>query len=163
MPRRSSIVFILAVVRGIGQEPDLPKFEDFRVNEAFKGPPARPILNTPHQRAYRTVIREAAKNGPNFAGHWTIAEAGCGSDCAVFAMVNEVTGETLDKPFPQITFPPMFDYVDTSRLADTHRVDSRLLVLHGCPEGDICASYYLEWTGSDFKVIRKLPAVRRKP
>jgi hypothetical protein len=57
----------------------LPKFEDFRVNEIFKGTPANPLLETRFARLYRTNIRNAAKEGPNFAGHCTIAEWGCGS------------------------------------------------------------------------------------
>ena len=40
-----------------------------------------------------------------------------------------------------------------------YRLDSRLLVGRGCPEKANCASYFWEWTGSQFKLVRKIPSV----
>ena len=90
----------------------LPKFEDFRVNEIFKGTPANPLLETRFARLYRTNIRNAAKEGPNFAGHCTIAEWGCGSNCGQMAVIDEKTGHVFEGPAETIAYPPMFDYPD---------------------------------------------------
>jgi hypothetical protein len=38
------------------------------------------------------------------------------------------------------------------------RKDSRLLVARGCPEEKDCASYFWEWTGAQFKLLKKVPA-----
>lgn len=159
---KSSIVLTFAVALLTAQEKPLPKFEDFPIAEVFKGTPALPLFRTPHQRTFRTRIREAASNGPNFAGHYTIVEWMCGSNCAGTAMVDEKTGEAFDQPFEVVEFPPMFDYVDEFHDAMSYKVDSRLLVLHGCPNQEGCGSYYLEWTGVKFKLLRKLPATERK-
>ena len=72
-----------------------PKFEDYPVIEVFRGTPAAPILATAEQRMYRTRIRNgvAAGAGPNFAGHYFVISWGCGSNCAMMAMVDARTGE----------------------------------------------------------------------
>ena len=35
---------------------------------------------------------------------------------------------------------------------------SRLLIARGCPEEKNCASYFYEWTGAQFKLLRKIDA-----
>ena len=39
-----------------------------------------------------------------------------------------------------------------------YKLDSRLLVVRGCPKEENCGSYFFEWTGSRFKLIRKVAA-----
>jgi hypothetical protein len=165
---KSSIILIWAAAQAAGQvgsqDAPLPKFEDFKVTEGFKGAPATPILRTAHQRSYRTAIRSGAKNGPNFAGHYTIAQAGCGSDCRIAALVDVKSGDVFDQPFKLAAFPAMVKYIDSPEefpAGMLFRVDSRLLIVHGCPEEGNCASYYLEWTGAGFKLLRKIGAVGR--
>jgi hypothetical protein len=41
---------------------------------------------------YKKVITEALKNGPNFAGKFTVVEWGCGSGCQEHAVVDSETG-----------------------------------------------------------------------
>lgn len=141
----------------------LPKFEDFRVAEVFKGPRAKPLIETRLARLYRTTIRDAAKQGPNFAGRYAVAEWGCGSNCGGMAVIDEKTGNVYEGPAQVITFPPMFHYPDEhDQPASVFRLDSRLLVIHGCPGETGCGSYYYEWTDSRLKLLRMLPAVERK-
>ena len=110
--------------------------------------PAVPILATARQRLYRTMIREGAKQGPNFAGHYTIAGWGCGSSCAGFAIVDAITGKTFDTPFK---------YYEMEEIS--YNLNSRLLILKGCPEEENCGTYHYEWTGSQLKLLKKIPAV----
>lgn len=50
-----------------------PQFKDYPVSELFIGKPAPVNLDShPGARRFRTVLREAAKRGPNFAGHLTV-------------------------------------------------------------------------------------------
>lgn len=59
---------------------DAPKFEDYLTKDIFQGVPAIPKINTSSEFRYmRTSIKEAAKTGPNFAGHYTLIFTGCGS------------------------------------------------------------------------------------
>src|SRR6266478_4202549 len=66
----------------------------------YKGKLATPRLITPTQREFRTVIRRGAVKGPNFAGHYTVAEWGCGSNCVVYAVIDAITGAVYDKGLP---------------------------------------------------------------
>lgn len=165
----SSIILMWVIAQAAGQvvsrDAPLPKFEDYPVKETFKGHPAQPILTTPHQQMYRTRIRDAAAKGPNFAGHYTIVEWGCGSPCAGTATVDEKSGKVFDLPYEQIFYPFSTGFVEPMPEGLNYRIDSRLLIFQGCPvepKQEDCASYYLEWTGSEFKLLRKLPAIQRK-
>jgi hypothetical protein len=56
-----------------------PRFEDFQI-ATFKDAPAQVNLSSnPIAGEYRTRIREAARKGPNFAGHFTVASWGWGA------------------------------------------------------------------------------------
>jgi hypothetical protein len=139
----------------------LPRFEDFQVAEKFTGTPTTPALRTVQQRRYRTTIRNAAKAGPNFAGHYEVAQTGCGSACAVFFIINVRTGEIFDLPFRGVVFPFMRFPAEGEFGMFDFKVDSRLLVVQGCPfDGPPeCASFFYEWTGERLRLLRKLPAL----
>src|SRR5215472_4297169 len=81
------------------------KFEDYAASADFKGKPAAPILATKGDRMFRTQIRDAARKGPNFAGHYTIAEWGCGSGCVSLAVVDAVSGKVFAAPFKNLALP----------------------------------------------------------
>ena len=136
----------------------LPGFGDFAVEETFRGTPKVPLIESKGQRGYRTTIRNAAKEGPDFAGHYKVARAGCGSDCGVFFIVDVMTGRVYDLPFHVAAFPPIFVYQGGGAGVD-FRINSRLMILRGCPEETACATYAYEWTGSALKLLRKTPAV----
>jgi hypothetical protein len=70
----------------------LPDYRDFAVGEIFHGPPVQPILVTAEDKSYRTVLREGARKGPDFAGHYTIVEWGEGSSVITFAVVDAISG-----------------------------------------------------------------------
>lgn len=143
--------------------PSLPKFSDFPVAAVYKGAPAPPALRTRLARLYRTTIREAAKGGPNFAGHYTIALWGCGSDCWGMALVDEINGNVFEGPAEVVSAPPVAEHPDAPESrGPVFQIDSRLLIIHGCPGETDCGSYYYEWTGARFKLLRKLPATERK-
>ena len=138
-----------------------PSFDSYPATEVFKGTPAPPILRTSHQRMFRTMIRDAAKKGPNFAGHYMIASWGCGAGCVSLALIDEKTGTVYDGPFGTIAWTP--SQGESEPLS--FRTNSRLLIARGCPEEDekACGSYFYEWTGSTFKLLRKVVAVPAAP
>jgi hypothetical protein len=59
------------------------------------GPPKLDLKSSPTARMYRTVLRREIAQGPNFAGHYRLAVWGCGSSCAMFAVVNLKTGRVI--------------------------------------------------------------------
>src|SRR5882672_4908831 len=71
---------------------------DFTVDETYTGSPAVPRLDrslTPNEWQYRTAIRKAAPDGPNFAGHYTVVTWGCGTECQMHAILDGRTGQFI--------------------------------------------------------------------
>jgi hypothetical protein len=95
-----------------------PQFDDYLARDTFPSPPAGVDLRSaPGARRYRTRLTEGAKEGPNFAGHYTVVEWGCGSPCWQFAIIDARTGQILlYDPKAFYIRPPLF------------RRDSRLLI-----------------------------------
>ncbi len=151
----SLLVVCLAALAG-----QLPTFDQFKVMEKFAGKPAPPILRTRWQQNFRTVIRDAAQEGPNFAGHYTLAEWGCGAGCVSMAVVDSKTGRTFEGPFRLLGFDLDYVYEGGEEQLE-YRVDSRLVVARGCPEEKDCGTYYYEWAGEQFKLIRKTPGGKK--
>lgn len=130
-----------------------PRFEDFPVNEKFKTKPAAVRLASREAKKYRTVIREGASKGPNFAGHFTIVEWGCGAGCVQFAIVNAITGAVLMPPF----------YVGPRSLVEgqtaepdeplQYRLDSKLLIVSGSRNEKGEGIYYYKWDGKRLVLI----------
>lgn len=131
-----------------------PRFEDFPTHRPTVMHPARPILATADARLYRTVIRDAAAEGPNFAGDFTIVRWGCGSACVDWTILSARTGR-------------MFFAEDLRMLVNlrglderlTYWPDSRLLVLVGMPREDAAREgiLFLEWTGRALRRLRYVP------
>ena len=143
----------------------LPRFEDYPATSVFSRPSATPVLTTKHQKLFQTMIRRAARKGPNFAGHYTIASWGCGSDCHDYAIVDDVTGYVWDFSFDYVA---RFAFPTSNHLVPFHfgqgisfRKNSRLLIVDGCPNGNACAIYFYEWHENELTLLerlRKVPA-----
>jgi hypothetical protein len=161
---RSLALLLFLLPLTYSQSSKLPSFKDFPANDTFSGKPAAPILTTANQRTFRTQIREAAAQGPNFAGHFTIADWGCGAGCVSFVVIDEKDGRVYDAPFKNLA-PASVKYEGkiSSDIPDFEPLDfhgdSRLLIARGCPEEAHCASYFYEWAAPTFKLLRKVDAV----
>lgn len=106
---------------------ELPEFEQFPVSEIYKGTPAPVNLNShPEARRFRTALRNGAKQGPNFAGHYTVVMWGCGSSCQVVAIVDAKTGS--------VYMPGVI-----AEAGAKYEIDSQLLVVN--PPEDITDVY----------------------
>lgn len=83
-----------------GQDWDhAPKPEAYPVKEIYKGKVASPILDSKKAKMFRTVLRRGAKEGPNFAGHYTMVVWGCGLGSFELAIVDAKTGKIYFPPF----------------------------------------------------------------
>ena len=122
--------------------------------------PAPPNVKSGRAYLYRTVIKQGAKLGPNFADHYTIIRIGCGAATTCLAIVDTKTGN--------VYFPPKLNsvealLVDTGKInVDTlnYRRDSRILVVVGSPNekiGRAGISYYT-WQSEKLNLIRFIPA-----
>lgn len=69
-----------------------PQFKDFPPNREYAGKNA-PVIITAEDRLYRTRLREAAQEKPNFAGHYILTAWGCGAGCLMGAVIDANTGK----------------------------------------------------------------------
>src|SRR6185437_13966353 len=143
-----------------------PKFGDFPVHQVFKGKPAEPQFR-PGEDEYpngvghfRGGVTFDAERGPNFAGHYTLARWTCGSGCSSAIVVDSVTGRLYrHMPFGVLVLP----WSDIGFEPYSFRLDSRLLIVQGYFDVDVpdknseCSRRYYEWTGTSFKLLRKVP------
>jgi hypothetical protein len=149
-------VLLLTLLAQSQEVHPLPKFADYPVATAFRGTPAAPKFATPGQRQFRTAIRDATAKGPNFAGHYRIAEWGCGTGCVQIAVVDVQTGEVYDGPFGALPNGAIsFDAYPADQSGISYRLDSSLLVIRGCPNEKDCAGYYYLWSENRFKQLTK--------
>lgn len=143
------IVLSLLTLAGMpvtGQSQCHYPFADFPAEDLYKGKPALPKLTTPTQREFRTVLRIGSEKRPNFAGHYTVVEWGCGSNCIVFAVIDAVSGKVYDSAMPAIN--------DEYPCGLLYRSKSKLFVVEKSrnPNGDCKAEFYT-WDGSRFIAV----------
>jgi len=71
-----------------------PKFEAYRVARPSLARPAPlDLRGNAAARRYRTALREAQREGPNFAGRYTIAGWGCGTGCLDWGVIDSASGK----------------------------------------------------------------------
>ena len=166
--RRVIAIVILSLVASLGclaidarwtEAAETPRFSDLPTSaaERFSGKPAPVRLTTPQARRYRSMIRDGAREGPNFAGHYTIVQWGCGAGCVRFAVIDARTGSV---------FMPQF-YVGPLPLAEgantepeeplQFQLDSKLLIVSGAPNEKNEGVYYYKWDGTRLQLLTKTP------
>ena len=130
------------------------RFEDYPVHERFLQKPTQPKLAEPRARMFRTMLRENAARGINFAGHYVAATWGCGADCLSFAIIDAYTGRVYF--IPSLLNVGGFGYSpDEDRIQ--FRANSRLLIVAGAPndQGYVGRYYYL-WKNNRLRLLRAL-------
>ena len=151
------VSFILCVTNVAAAQPKhRPKFSDYPAQSVYKGRPANPVLNQ-DQRSYRTTIREAAKAKVQFAGHYTMAAAGCGAGCTLFYVVDSISGHVYDGWV--ITELPL-EWQQENNWRENDRMEfhpnSRLLKINACPGETDCGFYDYEMVeGVGLKLLHK--------
>lgn len=129
-----------------------PRFADYRAGEFFSGKPAEPKLVRPRERLFRTKIREGAAKGANFAGHYAIAEWGCGSSCVSIAVVDVKTGDVFPGPFGSLGYGAVLicryfrGQVGDALVSTSESIARRA----GMPRGQKLWLLFLRVAGTDF-------------
>jgi hypothetical protein len=140
-----------------------PRFEDFPLSEHWSQSPTPLKLVTRSERMFRTQFANAAKEPPNFAGHYRIAYWGCGSNCSAAALVDLRTGEVFPPPLSNsngtgwerwIMCTASFDGAN-----DEFHLDSRLMIVR-CGmnyserlQKNIPDTYYFLWERNGFQQL----------
>lgn len=102
----------------VDKTPYFYHFKDFSASEVYAGVPAEVnFLAYPAAKNFKTKVTEGAKFGPNFAGHYTVVEWGCGTSCQMHAIVDVKTGSIIEFGLGSV-------------LGLEYKLDSRLLILN---------------------------------
>jgi len=138
------------------------EFEDFMVKVTQISTIQRIDLRShPKARRYRTILRKAAREGINFAGHYTIAIWGCGSSCAQIAIIDQIDGK--------VYFPESVSYVSWGgwwheKYGYHFKPDSRLLKVFGDPnEAGAYGNYFYEWANNELRLLKFVPRDPSRP
>ncbi|MBV9477517.1 MAG: hypothetical protein JO315_15710 [Acidobacteria bacterium] len=118
-----------------------------------------PDVSSGRAHRYRTVLREEAREGANFNGHYRVASWGCGTNCIEWAILDLKTGRVWLAPKPaESCWAPDGDE-GAGRDWFTFRLWSSLLYLHTCdPSTDgrktfTTRSVYV-WTRGTLQLLR---------
>lgn len=98
---------------------EFPQFDQYQLSrtDIYKAEPAPVVISSyPHAENYRTVLTKKAKDGPNFAGHYTIVTMGCGEQCQDNWLIDARTGKIHDR--------------FKSQLGIKYQLDSSMLVIN---------------------------------
>jgi hypothetical protein len=111
----------------------LPRFEDYPVKAQWQGGPPILKLATPSERMFRTNLTNAAKERPNFAGHYRVTYWGCGSLCSAGALVDLETGAVFPPPLAKSGGRGWERWIDCTACFEgannEFHVDSRLMIV----------------------------------
>jgi hypothetical protein len=167
LPVAALLAVLLAVSPGMARTADEPgpplRFEDFPAGALYAGH-GRLVLG-PADRAFRTRLREAARQPPDFAGHYVLALWGCGTECIMGAAINLRSGRVAWLPGTLCCWYKG-GQGETQEIEPVHyRRDSRLIVLNGMRnerEGDLGTHLYA-MEGGRFVHLLDLPPGAGKP
>jgi hypothetical protein len=101
---------------------------------------ATPRLTSRLARSYRTELRNAARLGPNFNGHYRILSWGCGTACIYWSVINLESGEVwisamVTDALPRIDEQGNPQWIDASLRSPTIRTYSIVDDAAICPRG----------------------------
>jgi hypothetical protein len=130
-------------------------FDEYQAGPLFHGRPAVPRAETPLARDHTDIIRKAVRRGPNFAGHYTVVNWGCGSSCGTYVIVDNRTGRIYE---PQ----EISKGVELGVAGPEHRPNSTLMVVASCPPPEQygyknCERKFYKWNGSKLILLKTEP------
>lgn len=141
-----------------------PEFSQYRAKVEKRSNIVVNLKSHRDANRFRTNLRNAAKAGINFAGHFVLTSWGCGTNCSVGAIIDARNGKVF---FPNELEGAGYGYCELPDDNEqfVYNADSRLLVLSGFKGGDLnlekapCGIYYYEWTGTK---LRKVGFVKKQ-
>jgi hypothetical protein len=140
--------------KGSGKAPD---FADFPAIDRFDGKPAPVKLLTPQARKYRSMLRDSAKDGVNFAGHYTVGQWGCGGGCVQFAIIDAKTGDVFFPPFYVSIVAGPEEKMDDIPEPLQFKPNSNLLIVTGARNEKGGGVYYYKWDNNRLSLISSTP------
>jgi hypothetical protein len=150
-------------------DPKAPSFDNYATKTQEVIPNRKlDLASNPVAKTYRTVLRQEIAKGPNYAGHYRVAVWGCGTSCAMFAVVNLKTGRVMTtREFSAVSGVHLAaeDFLRGTKSdswAVRYKNDSSLLVVLGAPDEDDsrAGSYYFALQGERLRLIHTTRAIK---
>ena len=132
---------------------------------------AREVVSTPKldmqsnqiARKYQAVLRQEIAEGANYAGHYRVAFWGCGSSCAMFAVIDLKTGTVITaREFKSVSGVHLAadDFLPgtaSDGWGVRYKKDSSLLVVLGAPDENEsrAGAYYFLIQGERLRLVHK--------
>jgi hypothetical protein len=148
---------------------NLPRFEDY-ATVRWTGLAAPVELTSAEERMFRTNLSTAAKEPPNFAGHYRVAMWGCGTRCSGGAVIDLLTGKVFPLPLAgKATGEEHWIFCVDSPVKHTieYRRNSGLMILRcGAMQSDAEGNsapdlYYFVWEREIFREILHFAPVQQ--
>src|SRR5882762_1750260 len=124
-------------------DPKAPSFGNYPAKpQDVVSNPKLDLTSNPIAKTYRTVLRQEIAKGPNYAGHYRVVFWGCGTSCAMFAVVNLKTGRVITaREFATVlgthlTADDFLPGTKSNGWGFRFKIDSSLLVILGAPDED---------------------------
>ena len=121
---------LAALAAGASAQKRVPRFEDYPAKRTYIGRHAAVVL-TPDNRAFRTRLREAAREKPNFAGRYVLTAWGCGTGCVLGAAVDLRTGRVTWLPDTLCCWWETEENISDDFEPIEFRLSSRLIIFRG--------------------------------
>ncbi len=122
---------------------------DFPISGRFAGRTMLPDFKGRDRQfnSFRTRIRDGMRQGPNFAGHYTLIQIGCGTGCSFAIVADNKTGRPAS--FPRGGEANMY-------LALDYRLESRLLAAQWFSyDAGRCFLEYFDFDRDEWKLLTK--------
>lgn len=123
-----------------------PHFNDYPAT-SFSDRTGKIRLEEAKSREYATMLRDAARRKPDFAGHYILASWGCGASCTMSAAIDANSGAVTWLPFTLCCWDA------NMRAPLDFRTDSRLLIVHGSRDEQGSGVHYYDFDGRRFAEI----------
>ncbi len=125
---------------------DQLSFDQFPAGTVYKGQAHLPDFSGRDRKFvdYRTRIREGLSKGPNFAGHYSVIQFGCGTECTFVYVADNQTGKIFQ-------FPLGGD--DNLDLDLSFELNSRLLIAQWANDKDECKLEFFDWDRNEAKLL----------
>jgi hypothetical protein len=139
-----------------------PSFSDYPA-APLSGARAKAVDLSSHPDAprFRTRLREGFAAGPNFAGSFTIVTWGCGTSCAVLALIDQKTGRVFISP--KVPFASWAGWRHDDYGFKYEKDSSLLFVAGQVGPSESYGRYYFNWTGSEFTLVQANESDRGTP
>ncbi|HJZ81764.1 MAG TPA: hypothetical protein VKD91_15515 [Pyrinomonadaceae bacterium] len=166
--RATTILMVIGLFGVVaGAQEQVPRFSDYPAPIRRTGSSVKvKIKSTPDTSCFRTMLRQTARHGQRFAGHYAVDYWGCGTSCARIGIVDLLTGRAYVSPF----------YVGIAGGGEHKSIktnaDSRLMLVndpelvrkeYGDPPPEELAPAYFLWTGKQLLPIRQGKVERNEP